>query len=293
VGFFYLIYGDRRTRHKGARVARGRRSTKSRDSWPKPAIGNVLTSRWRECADKTWPRAGEYKFDRTARRTRFWWRWSPAVQVATWVTIPEGFTAAQIAGRLHAEGVGEAGPFAREFLDAASLLTARDQEPRGLSRAPIRSADATPGQVADTLIAEFFKSCPACRAARARFICNHPAGGDDCVLGGARGASEPDRPQIAAVIYNRCAWACPSGRRGHRIRAAAIKRRLIRRLKLTRPYNTYTHPGLPPTPTTRAAVAEAAPIRRRVEYFTTSTAMGVTAFSRTLAQHQANVARCL
>ena len=66
-----------------------------------------------------------------------------------------------------------------------------------------------------------------------------------------------DRPKVAAVIYNRLRLHVPLGvQRDHPLRAERLHQAAHRRPARARsPYNTRTHPGLPPTPISNPGLA--------------------------------------
>jgi UPF0755 protein len=306
--FFYLVYGDRSHPARGARVVITRGATFdeiARQLAESGIIGNVFTFRAlaRMRSQDVAVRAGEYRFD--PRRTQnevLQALVTGGAQVATWVTIPEGFTAAQIADRLHAEGVGDAAPFAREFLGRSIVVDGtrtKNLEGYLFPSTYLVPLDAGPGQVADMLMGEFFKELPGDAERRTHALrVTIPQAVTVASLVEREAKSESDRPQIAAVIYNRLRLGMPLQV------DAAIEYALPRHktalsfadLKLDSPYNTYTHAGLPPTPIANPGrpSLEAALHPSKSEYlYYVYCGNGRHVFSRTLAQHQANVARCL
>ena len=304
----YLIYGDRTHPAQGARIVIPRGSTFdeiARRLAEAGVIGNVLTFRAlaRMRGQDVAVRAGEYHFDPNRTQNEVLQALvTGGAQVATWVTIPEGFTAAQIADRLHVEGVGAAAPFAREFLGRSIVVDGT--RTKGLEGFLFPSTylvplEGTPDQVADMLIAEFFKELPGDAERRVRALrVTIVQAVTVASLVEREAKSESDRPQIAAVIYNRL-------RQGMPLQVdAAIEYALPRHkavlsfadLKLDSPYNTYTHAGLPPTPIANPGrpSLEAALHPSKSDYlYYVYCGNGHHVFSRTLAQHQANVARCL
>src|SRR5581483_11945765 len=81
-------------------------------------ISNVLTFRAlaRMRGQDVAVHAGAYRFDPHRTQNEVMQSLvSGGAQVATWVAIPEGFTAVQIAGRLQSAGVGRAIAFSQEF----------------------------------------------------------------------------------------------------------------------------------------------------------------------------------
>ena len=110
--------------------------------------------------------------------------------------------------------------------------------------------------------------------------------------------SEVDRPKIAEVIYNRLRlrmplqvdatieYALPE----HKVQLSFAD------LKIDSPYNSYTHVGLPPTPIAnpgRPSLEAALRPSKGDDLYYVYCGSGVHVFARTLAEHQANVARCL
>ncbi len=110
--------------------------------------------------------------------------------------------------------------------------------------------------------------------------------------------NDGDRPKIARVIYNRLRLRMPLQV------DAAIEYALPEHktqlsfadLKIDSPYNTYVHQGLPPTPIAnpgRPSLDAALHPAASDELYYVYCGGGRHAFATTLAQHQANVARCL
>jgi UPF0755 protein len=107
---------------------------------------------------------------------------------------------------------------------------------------------------------------------------------------------ERDRPLIASVVYNRL-------RLGMKLQIdAAVLYATNKRSGITRadlqapsPYNTYTVNGLPPTPISSVTVASLRGALRPAStdylYYVIKSADGSHAFARTLAEHEANVAK--
>ena len=170
------------------------------------------------------------------------------------MTIPEGFTAAQIAGRLQEAGVGPAATFARNFMQQRLLVDGtRTKNLEGFlfPSTYLVPLGASPQEVAAPMVAEFFKELP--RDARQRSRALHvtvPQAVTVASLVEREAKSEIDRPRIAEVIYNRLRLGMPLQV------DASIEYALphhksqlsFEDLKIDSPYNTYQRVGLPPTP---------------------------------------------
>ena len=223
-------------------------------------------------------------------------------QIAAWVSIPEGFTAAQIAERLHQAGIGQVAPLTHAFL--TTPLSVDGTETRNLEGYLFPSTylvplDATPGQIEKQLTDEFFKQLPPDAAERARALgITVPQAVTVASLVEREAKADEDRPIIAGVIYNRLRDRMPL-QVDATIEYAlpAHKTELsFSDLKIDSPYNSYKNTGLPPTPIANPGrpSLEAAfhPSKTDMLYYVYC-GNGHHVFSKTLAEHQANVARCL
>jgi UPF0755 protein len=223
-------------------------------------------------------------------------------QVAAWVTIPEGFTEAQIAQRLAQEGVGHAAAFDATF--RKDTLNVDGTRVHGLEGFLFPSTylvplAATPDGVMRQLTDEFLKELPADAVRRAKVLgVTVPQAVTVASLVEREAKIDADRPMIAGVIYNRL-------RRGMPLQVdATIEYALphhkselsLADLKIDSPYNTYLHPGLPPTPIANPGLpslqAALSPAKTSALYYVYC-GNGHHVFANTLAEHQANVARCL
>lgn len=223
-------------------------------------------------------------------------------QIATWVTIPEGFTATEIAERLASAGVGSGANFQQYFL--TTPLDVDGTKTRNLEGFLFPSTylvplDATGPQIQKQFTDEFFKQLPPDAAMRAHAMhVTVPQGVTVASLVEREAKIDADRPVIAAVIYNRLRLNMPLQV------DATIEYSLPQHkaelsfgdLKIKSPYNTYLHSGLPPTPIANPGRAslEAAfhPAPTDALYYVYC-GNGHHVFAKTLAEHQANVARCL
>ena len=213
-------------------------------------------------------------------------------QVATWITVPEGFTIDQIAQRLQDNGIGQADETARAF---------RQEHLEGylFPSTYLVPLDATPAMVARQMNDEFIKELPTGAPGRAKTLGITIAQGVTVASLVEREAKvDSDRPLIAGVIYNRLRLHMPL-----QIDATieyalpAHKAELsYADLKIDSPYNTYTHEGLPPTPIANPGLpsldAAFNPAHTDALYYVYC-GNGHHVFAKTLAEHQANVSRCL
>lgn len=211
-------------------------------------------------------------------------------QIATWITVPEGFTAAQIARRLQDAGVGRARAFDRAF---------RGHEGYLFPSTYLVPLAATPVQVTRILTDQFAKELPPDAAARARNLhVTLPQVVTVASLVEREAKIEADRPLIAGVIYNRLRLGMPL-QVDATIEYALPEHKSelsLRDLQIDSPYNTYKHAGLPPTPIANpglpSLLAALHPAKTDALYYVYC-GNGHHVFAKTLAEHQANVQRCL
>lgn len=227
---------------------------------------------------------------------------SGSAQIARWVTIPEGFTSRQIAQALADRGLGDALTYERWFLSAS--LDVDGTRTHGLEgflfpNTYLIPMPATPATTARIMTDEFRRELPADAARRAGALgLDVPQVITVASLVEREAKVDAERPLMAGVYYNRL-------RRGMPLQVdATIEYALpahvaeITRadLALDSPYNTYLHPGLPPTPIAnpgRASI-QAAFFPARTDYlYYVYKGEGRHAFARTYAEHEANVARYL
>jgi UPF0755 protein len=305
---WYAIYTDRSHPATGAQVVIDRGSSfaeVSRQLASGGVIGNVLTFRIlaRLRGEEAAVRAGEYRFTPHLTQSEVLRALvSGGAQVAAWVTIPEGFTAAQIAQRLREAGVGPAAPFVDVFMHQHVVVAGKrsaNLEGFLFPSTYLVPLGASPQEVAELMTAEFFRELPANarRLARALKV-TVPQAVIVASLVEREAKSEVDRPQIAEVIYNRLRLGMPLQI------DAAIEYALpahkdvlsFADLRIDSPYNTYEHTGLPPTPIAnpgRPSLEAALQPSKGANLYYVYCGHGRHVFAKTLAEHQANVARCL
>jgi UPF0755 protein len=268
-------------------------------------IDNVLTFRLlaRLRGQESEVRAGEYRFTEHLTQSEVLQAIvTGGSQIAAWVTIPEGFTAAQIADRLQRAGVGSAAAFSRNFMQQRLLVDGtRTKNLEGFlfPSTYLVPLGASPQEVAAPMVAEFFKELPRDAPQRSRTLhVTVPQAVTVASLVEREAKSEIDRPMIAEVIYNRLRLGMPLQV------DASIEYVLPRHksqisfedLKIDSPYNTYERVGLPPTPIAnpgRPSLEAALHPSKGQDLYYVYCGNGRHVFAKTLAEHQANVARCL
>jgi UPF0755 protein len=223
-------------------------------------------------------------------------------QTAVWVTIPEGFTAREIAERLQREGLGRASLFEHAFLTTPLVVDGAhvpNLEGYLFPNTYLVPLGATPQEIESQMTAEFFKELPSDATARAGELhVNVPQLVTVASLVEREAKIDADRPLIAGVIYNRLRlgmplqvdatieYALPS----HKSELSS------RDLRIDSPYNTYRHTGLPPTPIAnpgRASLDAALHPAKTKDLYYVYCGNGRHVFAQTYNEHQANVTRCL
>jgi UPF0755 protein len=222
--------------------------------------------------------------------------------VATWVTIPEGFTAKEIAQTLADRGIGSQSEFEATFL-STPLDVDGTQTPNLegylFPDTYLVPRDATPGQVAATMTGAFFGHLPhdAKRLAK-KLGYTIPQIVTIASLVEREAKVDSERPLMAGVYYNRLRLHMPLQVDATIEYTFAHHKDTItfQDLKSDSPYNTYKHDGLPPTPIANPGLPslEAAFHPQKSQYlYYVYMGNGHSAFARTLAQHEANVSKYL
>jgi UPF0755 protein len=173
---------------------------------------------------------------------------------AEWITVPEGFTAAQIADRLARHALVEPAYFLFEVHETdLSIDGARTHGLEGylFPDTYLMPRHASAKGIAALMTRQFMRELPPHHAQIARHLgFTIPQIVTIASMVEREGKVDAERPVIAGVIYNRL-------RRGMPLEIdATIEYALPRHksalsfgdLALDSPYNTYRHRGLPPTP---------------------------------------------
>ena len=271
----------------------------------KGVISNVTTFRLlaKVRGSETDVRAGEYRFDPHQTQSEVLRALlTGGAQVAVWVTIPEGYTAKEIAQRLADAGAGSASDLERDF--ARDGIVVDGARTRGLEGflfpstylVPLGASDA---QLEGVFTGEFRRELPPDAAARAKALgVTVPQAVTVASLVEREAKADADRPAIAGVIYNRLRIGMPL-QVDATIEYALPEHKAalsFADLKIDSPYNTYLHAGLPPTPIAnpgRPSLEAAFHPSKSDDLYYVYCGNGRHVFAKTLSEHQANVARCL
>jgi UPF0755 protein len=266
-------------------------------------IGNGLTfrlwGRWRHL--DTDVRAGEYRFAAHQSQSDVLAELqSGGAQVARWVTIPEGFTARQIATRLQDEGFGPADEFDRAFMQRSIVVDGtRTKNLEGFlfPSTYLVAVGSSPSQIVKLLTDQFFAELPRDAAARAKALhYTVPQIVTVASLIEREAKVDSERPIMAGVYYNRLRIGMPL-QVDATIEYALPEYKTelsFADLKIDSPFNSYTHEGLPPSPIANPGEASilAAFHPTKTEYlYYVYKGDGHHAFAKTLEEHNANVAR--
>ena len=227
---------------------------------------------------------------------------SGGAQIAKWVTIPEGFTAKQIAQRLQEDGFGNATVFERAFMRDTTLAAGQrtvNLEGYLFPSTYLIPIGATPETVERILTGQFQRELPADAATKA--AAHHLTVPQVITLASLieREAKAPDeRALMAGVYYNRLRLGMPLEVDASIEYALAQHHSVItyNDLKVNSPYNTYLHQGLPPTPIANPGLpsiqAALNPHPSDFLYYVYK-GNGHHAFAKTLAEQDANIAKYL
>ncbi|HYW54302.1 MAG TPA: endolytic transglycosylase MltG [Dongiaceae bacterium] len=248
-------------------------------------------------------KAGEYRFPAHQTSDEILQRLVRGEQFAVWVTIPEGYTAREIASALAGRALGDASAYDHVFLHGGGIALggARTANLEGylFPSTYLVPTAYSPDEIAKILVGQFRKELPRDAATRAKALGRTvPEVVTIASLIEREGKADEDRPLIASVIYNRLRLGMPLEV------DAAIEYTFPehhdvitkRDLEIDSPYNLYRHAGLPPTPIANPGKAslDAAFHPAKSDYlYYVAKPDGHSAFAKTLQEHNANVARYL
>jgi UPF0755 protein len=248
-------------------------------------------------------KAGEYRFPAHQTSDEVLRRLVRGEQFAVWVTIPEGYTAQEIARALADRSLGDAGTFERVFLHDGGITVGgtRSLNLEGylFPSTYLIPIDDSPKGVAKILTDQFRRELPADAEKRAKALGRTvPEVVTIASLVEREGKVDEDRPLIASVIYNRLRLGMPLEVDASIEYTFPEHHTVItkRDLEIDSPYNTYRHTGLPPTPIANPGKAslDAAFRPAKSDYlYYVAKPDGHSAFAKTLQEHNANVDRYL
>lgn len=248
-------------------------------------------------------KAGEYRFPAHQTSDEVLRRLVRGEQFAVWVTIPEGYTAHEVARALADRSLGDAGAYDCVFLHDGGIAVGGTRTPNlegylfpSTYLVPI---DDSPQAVAKILTDQFRRELPPDAERRAKALGRTlPELVTIASLVEREGKVDEDRPLIASVIYNRLRLGMPLEVDASIEYTFPEHHDVItkRDLEIDSPYNTYRHTGLPPTPIANPGKAslDAAFEPAKSDYlYYVAKPDGHSAFAKTLQEHNANVARYL
>ena len=223
-------------------------------------------------------------------------------QVAVWVTIPEGFTAREIAQTLAERKLGNARAYTDAFF--SERLDFHGQRTPSLEgylfpSTYLMPVDLTPPAAAKLLTDQFRKELPPDAGERARALGRTlPEVVTIASLVERESKADDERALMAGVYYNRLRLGMPLEVDATIEYVFPEHHTIItkRDLAVDTPYNTYLHAGLPPTPIANPGKAslDAAFNPRPSDFlYYVSKGDGHSAFATTLSEHNANVERYL
>ncbi len=247
-------------------------------------------------------KAGEYRFPARQTSDQVLQRLVRGEQTAVWVTIPEGYTAKEVARALAERGLGSTAAYDRIFLhDGVEIGGRRTPTMEGylFPSTYLIPTDDTPDGAARILVDQFRRELPPDAQASARRLGRSvPEVVTIASIIEREGKLDADRPLIGSVIYNRLRLGMPLEVDASIEYVFAEHHDVItkRDLQIDSPYNTYRHTGLPPTPIANPGKAslDAAFHPASSDYlYYIAKSDGHSVFAKTLAEHNANVNRYL
>ncbi|HXM19051.1 MAG TPA: endolytic transglycosylase MltG [Candidatus Tumulicola sp.] len=220
----------------------------------------------------------------------------------TWITIPEGFTALQIAQRLSAMRL----PAAADFMHVVRTRSVRfgAAHSNGLEgflypETYQIALEANAEDIAARMTEQFGRELPRDYAVAAKRLgYSLPQIVTIASIIEREAKADAERPVMAGVYYNRLRRKMPL-EVDATIEYALPKHKYalsFRDLAVDSPYNTYTHVGLPPTPISnpgRRSILAALHPRPTTHLYYVYCGKGRHEFSDTLAEQQAAEQRCL
>lgn len=306
--FFYTIFGDRSHPAQTVQVVVPRGSTfrdvadqlAASGVIPNPAVFRLYAKLRHADTDV---HAGGYRFSPNQTEDAVLAQLqSGGAQIATWVSIPEGFTAKQIAQRLQDDKLGSAAAYERAFLHdtiVAGGVRTKNLEGFLFPSTYLVPNDATPATVERMLTGQFLKELPhdAERLAKQHGL-TVPQVITLASLIEREAKADDERPLMAGVYYNRLKLGMPLEVDATIEYALPSHHDVITYgdLKIDSPYNSYLHAGLPPTPIANPglpSILAAFHPRPSAFLYYVYKGNGHHVFAKTLSEQNANVAKYL
>ncbi|MEO6913694.1 MAG: endolytic transglycosylase MltG [Candidatus Baltobacteraceae bacterium] len=308
IWFSHAVHGDVSLPRQSTRVIIPRGSTFSeitRELAAQQVIQNPLAFRLlaRLRHEDNAVRAGEYRFAPHQSESDILRRLlHGGAQVAIWVTIPEGFTARQIADRLSDSGLGSGDALYDAFMrDSIVVGPDRTKNLEGFlfPSTYLLPIGASPSAIEKVLTGQFRKELPSNAVSAARKLhLSIPQIVTVASLVEREAKADNERALMAGVYYNRLRLQMPLQVDATLEYTLPAHKTVLTDADVGRddPYNTYKHAGLPPTPIANpgepSLIAAFDPKPSAYLYYV-SKGDGHSAFAKTLAEHNANVARYL
>ena len=221
---------------------------------------------------------------------------------AVWVTIPEGFTIAEIARRLAERHLADVAAFERYCRSTGMELdggVTPSLEGYLFPSTYLVPVGASPATQATIFTDQFRRELPPDAARRAHALgLRIPQVIVVASLIEREAKADDERALMAGVYYNRLRAGMPL-QVDATIEYVFPQHHAVitgRDLEVDSPYNTYRHSGLPPTPIANpgeASIAAAFAPRASPYLFYVYRGHGHHAFAKTLQEHNANVERYL
>ncbi|GAC1391856.1 MAG: endolytic transglycosylase MltG [Vulcanimicrobiaceae bacterium] len=248
-------------------------------------------------------RAGEYRFTAHQSASDILTQLGRGgAQIAVWVTIPEGYTAREIAKRLEEAGLGPASEYQEAFLHDSIVING--QRTKNLEGYLVPSTYLIPTaasvqSVEKIFTDEFLKELPNSAASQARAVhLSIPQVITLASLVEREAKADDERALMAGVYYNRLKLSMPLEVDATIEYVFPEHKTEISRadLAIDTPYNTYKYAGLPPTPIAnpgRPSIQAAFAPKASPYLYYVYKGDGHSAFAKTLQEHNANIARYL
>jgi len=227
---------------------------------------------------------------------------SGGAQIAKWLTIPEGFTAKQIAARLQDAGFGNAERYYQAFMrDSIVAGGTRTKNLEGylFPSTYLIPIGASINTVERIMTSQFLSALPrdAKQEAKSHGL-TVPQVVTIASLIEREAKANDERALMAGVYYNRLRLGMPLEVDASIEYALPAHHEVItyQDLKMNSPYNTYRNQGLPPTPIANpgrpSLVAAFNPTPSAYLYYVYK-GNGHHAFAKTLSEQNANIAKYL